>query len=166
MGNREGIPNKHHNGRTQDATAANKARYIKALAKGMQPALAAERCHLGYSTVYDWKNNDPEFAKAWIEAIELGLDKLEFETYSSSIPSDRQFILKARRREVFGTQYDEQQRINGNAPLQIPDQEHRQRLERLGLLIEMREGDYEEVDVDVSPRAGTEPPSGSDSSSG
>jgi hypothetical protein len=150
-----GSKHKHHTERTEDATVRNKARFIKALCKGMQPALAAQRCHLGYSTVYEWKADDPEFAKAWTEAVELGLDALEYDTYSSGLSSDRQFILKGRRKEIYGPQQDDQRVTNGNFLLQIAEQEHQRRLVRLGLAApDVIEGDYEEIDAAVPPAAG------------
>jgi hypothetical protein len=109
--------------------------------------------------VYEWRADDAEFAKAWKEACELGLDTLEYDVFSSGIPGNQQFILKARRNEVFGNHRtgDEQQQRASNFLSQITDEEHQRRLERYGLVQPlMIETDYEEDDVDVPTRAGND----------
>lgn len=162
MGRPKGSKNKTHAGHSEDATAANKANFLKALAKGMQAYLAAETVGISPSTAFGWKANDPEYAAKWQEAYELGIDRLEHETYSSGTSSDRQFILKGRRRNVYGTHLDEEQQRQSNAPLQIEDAEHQRRLERFGLVEPlMIETDYEASDVDVPTRAGNDSASSS-----
>ena len=92
-------------------TARNKARYLKALAKGMQPALAAARCHLRLlDSVRLEGGTTPSLPRRGRNAIELGLDQIEYDTYTSGLSSDRQFILKGRRKEVYGPQQDDTQR--------------------------------------------------------
>jgi hypothetical protein len=143
-------------GHSAQDTARNKVRFLKELADGYQPNLAAVRCGLAHSTVFAWKAEDAEFAEKWHVAHEVGLDKLERDVYMSGRrgnPSNGQFILKARRNDVFG-QHDERASTTNNFLLNITTQEHTQRLARLGLRSPpMIEGDYEEEDA-PSPTAG------------
>lgn len=162
MGRPKGSKNKTHAGHLPAATAVNKANFLKAMAQGMQPYLAAETAGIGSSTAFAWKADDPEFAAKWQEAYELGLDRLEHIAYDSGNPSNIQFLLKGRRKEVYGTQYDEQRAVNTNPVLQVTDEEHQRRLERLGLVAPlMIETDYEEDNVDVHSRAGNDSASSS-----
>jgi hypothetical protein len=80
--------------------ALNKRRFIAALAKGNAPAVAAQKVGVARSTTYNWRSEDEEFAAAWLDAVELSLDRLETRLYNSAMrgnSSDLQFILKWRR---------------------------------------------------------------------
>jgi len=63
-------------------------------------------------TAYGWKKEDQEFDAAWVDAVENALDALETQLYDSALAgnsSDTQFILKHRRREVYGNVDDRPQ---------------------------------------------------------
>lgn len=53
--------------------------FLDRLAEGDTIGVAADRCDLGYGTVYDWRKLDPAFAAAWDAAVEKGIDKFEQE---------------------------------------------------------------------------------------
>jgi hypothetical protein len=49
------------------------------LAKGYVPLVAAQNLGIARSTAFSWKREDPDFAAAWAEAVEAGVDLLEAE---------------------------------------------------------------------------------------
>jgi hypothetical protein len=154
--------------RNPAAHDAYKQRLLKALAKGKSPAWAAEEAGIGRSTAWLWRQNDPEFATAWDEAVAEGVDRLEDEAHRRAVEgynprpvyhkgkkvgeireySDSllALLLKSRRPEVYA---------RGDRPptqnvfLNMTLQEHNKRLERLGLPVPVIEGDYED-DVNAS----------------
>jgi hypothetical protein len=126
---------KKHVARTPVAVAKYKACFLKQLALGCSPGVAARNLKIARSTAYGWKKEDREFDAAWVDAVELALDRLEKQLYDSAMngnSSAAQFILKHRRREVYGNvdHRPQQSKFIWN----ITDQEHQERLERLGLL--------------------------------
>jgi hypothetical protein len=115
---------------------------------GRSPGVAARNVGIARSTAYGWKKEDQEFDAAWVDAVETALDGLETQLYDSALAgnsSDAQFILKHRRREVYGNVGDRPQQ--SDPILNITFQEHCKRLELLGLPIPQIEGDCEEEDA-------------------
>lgn len=53
--------------------------FLGALIETANVTTAAERADVGRATVYDHRKRDPDFAKAWDEAKEIGADALEDE---------------------------------------------------------------------------------------
>lgn len=53
--------------------------FLDMLAMGKSPAYACKSADLGYTTVQEWRREDPEFAAQWAEAVEQGVDLLEDE---------------------------------------------------------------------------------------
>lgn len=51
--------------------------FLTYLRKGHLPKIAAEAVGISRTTAFNWKREDPEFAKAWDEAIDEGTDLLE-----------------------------------------------------------------------------------------
>lgn len=77
------------------------------LAQGYSIATACKAENIGRQSYYDWRNDDPEFAKAADEAVEIGIDLLEDEANRRAkgpMGSDTLliFLLKSRRRSVYG----------------------------------------------------------------
>jgi hypothetical protein len=68
-----------------DKTAKKRAKLLAAFGDGLSVAVAAQRAGVGRSTAYDWRARDPEFAKAWDEAIETGTDVLEDEAVRRAV---------------------------------------------------------------------------------
>ena len=144
-------------------------RMLEALARGLSPRRAAEAAGLGRSTAFLWRQQDPEFAAKWNEAVAEGIDLLEDEARRRAVDgynerpifrdgvqvgeirtySDRLliFLLKRRRPEVFARPRDANP-PNGFGP-HAPRKSWAEVLaqfERLGLPAPKIEGDYEEND--------------------
>ena len=101
---------------------------LEALARGLSPRRAAEAAGLGRSTAFLWRQQDPEFAAKWNEAVAEGIDLLEDEARRRAVDgynerpifrdgvqvgeirtySDRLliFLLKRRRPEVYARPRD------------------------------------------------------------
>lgn len=62
--------------------------FLSALREGASVSAAAKKAGVGRSTVYEWRNADDDFARAWDDAYETGTDAIEDE---------------AKRRAVEGT---------------------------------------------------------------
>lgn len=96
--------------------------FLEQLAAGRVPAVACKNCDLGYTTVQEWRREDPVFAAQWSEAVEEGVDLLEAEARrraeeghdrpvfqggikvgTERVYSDAlmQTLLKGRRKQVF-----------------------------------------------------------------
>ena len=113
----------------------HKKRYLAALAKGRAPTVAARMAGLARSTVYKWRREDVEFAAAWADCVEQGLDLLEDRAYQRAMKNSDQllmFQLRARRPEVYGRSGDSRP-DHSNFILNVTLQEQLARLERLGL---------------------------------
>lgn len=54
-------------------------KFLHTLSRGLSVTAACEAAKIGRSTVYQWRDTDPEFAAAWVEALESGTDLLEDE---------------------------------------------------------------------------------------
>jgi hypothetical protein len=138
----------NHSSRKPEDVAKYKERFLKQLALGRWPGVAARNVKIARATAYGWKKEDQEFDAAWVDAVETALDALEKQLYDSGLAgnsSDAQFILKHRRREVFGNVKERPQQSNFFSNITL--QERLKRLERLGLPIPQIESDYEELDA-------------------
>lgn len=121
-----------------------KEKFLKALASGVTPTVAANAVGSCRSVVYRWRREDPKFAEEWVDAIEQGIDQVENSVYKNALKGisvDAHFILKSRRREIYGTGDQQKPAVVVNITLQ----DQLKRLERLGLPVPMIEGDYEDV---------------------
>lgn len=97
--------------------------FLKALRETRSASAAAERAGISRSKAYDHRQNDPDFAQAWADVDALITDDLEREAVRRAIDgvdepvfykgdqvgtvrrySDSllQFLLRGRRREVYG----------------------------------------------------------------
>jgi hypothetical protein len=124
----------------------HKKRYLAALAKGRAPTVAARMAGLARSTVYKWRREDVEFAAAWADCVEQGLDLLEDRAYQRAMKNSDQllmFQLRARRPEVYGRSGDSRPQPSSFI-LNVTLEEQLARLERLGLPVPVIEGDYED----------------------
>jgi hypothetical protein len=103
-------------------TDEKRVKFLARLAEGASVHAAATAAGIGRSTAYEWREAEPEFSKAWDDAVEAGTDALEDEAirrardgvdepifyqgekcglvrkYSDTLLI---FMLKARRREKF-----------------------------------------------------------------
>lgn len=90
--------------------AKQKEVFLKCLANGDSVRSAAGQCKVTRNTVYNWKAKDEEFAKAWEEALECGIERLEDAAYNRALEGSDTlmiFLLKAKRPKV----YSDKQRL-------------------------------------------------------
>jgi hypothetical protein len=133
------------------AMAANKKKFLAALAAGLAPGCAAKEIEINRSTAYNWKRDDEEFATRWDEAVQTSLDRLETVMYQVALTpegqKEREFQLRHRRPEVY---HNMQENLltattqSTNYYLTITLQEQIETLERLGLPVPVIESDREE----------------------
>jgi hypothetical protein len=144
--------------RKPEDVAKYKERFLKQLALGRSPGVAARNVKIARSTACGWKKQDQEFDAAWRDAVEAGVDRVETAVYKSAIAgnsSDAQFILKHRRREVYGNVNVDDRPQQSKFISNITLQEHRKRMERLGLPLPVIESDREE---DYAPTGNSDGP--------
>lgn len=60
-------------------TPEKRAAFLEALGKTASVTRACKVVRLGRTAIYDWRNADEDFAKAWDTAVERGTDALEDE---------------------------------------------------------------------------------------
>lgn len=110
------------------------------------PAIAAQKINVARATAFRWKKEDPQFAEAWEEAVEEGIDLLEQEIlrrardgvdrpvfqggemvglvreYSDSLAA---MMLQGRRRKVYGKNAEGEGDVNVNVRIHggLPDPE-------------------------------------------
>ena len=131
-------------------TTQNRKRFLAAIADSGNITAACEAARLSRAAMYAWRADDPSFAAEWDAALELGLDSLEDELmrrakdgtlrpvfqggelvghireYSDTLGI---FMLKSRRRHVYGDRQFIEQRISLEAKITaMSPEERRQRL--------------------------------------
>jgi hypothetical protein len=129
---------------------------LEALSSGLSPARAAKAAGVGRSTAYLWRQQDPEFARKWDEAVAVGIDLLEDEARRRAFEgSDKllMFLLERRRPEVWARSH------NANRPAGFARahdaggdrasvlKEALSRMKDLGSPVPLIKGDYEELDA-------------------
>src|SRR5689334_17864049 len=86
------------------------AKFLEVLAETARVTVAAEAIKVHRSTVYAWRKEDPEFAKAWDAAEALAVDVLEEAAIARALEggSDRLLImlLRAKRPERYREKVD------------------------------------------------------------
>jgi hypothetical protein len=126
-------------------TPAYKKLFLEKLAAGNMPTVAAKLAGISRSTVFGWKKEDQEFASAWDDAIEAGVDKVETALIKRAIKDDTPAalaFLRAYRPERYARKDGSESR--NNFILNITVAEHNKRLERLGLPVPVIESDLED----------------------
>lgn len=87
--------------RTDRARAA----FLRVFSETCNVSEACRAAKIGRSAAYQWRNDDPEFAKDWDEAEETAIDKLEKCAWDRATvdKSDRmlEILLKAHRSEKY-----------------------------------------------------------------
>lgn len=79
---------------------SQKRRFIDALTEQGTVYHAAQAAGVSRQTVYRWRDEDPEFADLWYEAIENAVDRVENTIYQRALAGDTIaaiFYLKAQR---------------------------------------------------------------------
>ena len=85
--------------------------FVKTLAKVPNVSLAAKAAGVSARTAYNHRDDDPEFAAQWLDALNKSVDKVEaiaFELASEGEPRLIEFILKSHRPAI----YRETQRLD------------------------------------------------------
>ena len=104
-------------------TRVKKRRFLAALAKVPSVSKAAEAVGAHRSTVYEWRDRDPQFAKAWDEAIEASVDNLVVAAFKRALKSSDsllQWLLKCHRPQVYNMSSGENVAADDKGPtLQI-----------------------------------------------
>lgn len=96
-----------------------KRRFLQGLREHGTVYHAARAADISRTTAYAWRQDDPEFAREWAEALEDNTEKLEASLYQRAFTSDVLgiFMAKARRPEVYRDNYkiDVNMNIAGDA---------------------------------------------------
>jgi hypothetical protein len=85
----------------------NRARklFLETLAKSCNVAESCRRANISRSAAYAWQLDDDDFAKAWADAVDEAVDKLEQKAWDRATDdgSDRmlEILLKAHRPEKY-----------------------------------------------------------------
>ena len=85
-------------------TAARKRNFLTARQLGVSISEAARLAQIPRTTLYRWRDHDPEFAQAWTESRDTLVDELEMDAYHRAREGDRHllmFLLKSYRPETF-----------------------------------------------------------------
>jgi hypothetical protein len=131
-------------------------RFLDALAHGLSPTSAARVAGIGRSTLYEDRRKNQQFAKAWEDAAQQGIDRLEDEAYRRAMAgSDAllMFLLRGRRPEVYARHTIDAPVSRVNVTNVLTFEEAMKQIEDLGLPPLMLEGDYEQVDVPSTGKA-------------
>src|SRR5437879_1558687 len=94
----------HVPSRARTRTGGWRAVFLRTLAKTPSVTFAAKAACVPRRTAYAHREQDPEFAEAWNDALDQSLDVLEHEVYQRAIEGDAQlamFLLKAHRPAVY-----------------------------------------------------------------
>ena len=67
--------------KVEERQDAQKGKFLTALAKSCNVSYACKAARVGRSTVYEWRDADLEFAKAWDEAEQTAVEGLEREAW-------------------------------------------------------------------------------------
>jgi hypothetical protein len=81
-----------------------RARFLELLAQGNSVAHCARACAIHRTTAYAARAADPDFARAWAEAEEEGVEALEEEARRRALDGSDgllMFLLKAKRPHVY-----------------------------------------------------------------
>src|SRR4051794_34673123 len=138
----------------RNITAEHRGKFLEALASGLSIAGAAAEAGVDRTTPYKWRDDDPEFAKAWTVAYDAGTDRLEDEALRrATVGTERPvfqtgqlvgktreysdllliFLLKGRRPEKFRD--NSKLELSGNVTLTaLIEQAAQKRLERAKVL--------------------------------
>src|SRR6266566_4003911 len=96
---------KSHGSRARTRLGRWHATFLKTLRKVPNITLACKAANVSRRTCYDHRELDPKFKEAWDAALDQSVDRVEttaFKLASEGEPRLIEFILKARRRSIYG----------------------------------------------------------------
>jgi hypothetical protein len=71
--------------RRPETKAEHMQMFLAALELAPTPTLAAQMAYVARSTVYGWRDEDPEFARKWDEAQKVGVERVERSLFERAI---------------------------------------------------------------------------------
>ena len=86
-----------------------KRKFLEILASSCNVALACAGAHIGRTTAYRHRQAFPDFAEAWDDAIDEGVDRLAEEARKRALAGSDvllMFLLKAHRPEMYRENFD------------------------------------------------------------
>lgn len=96
--------------------------FLGALRDGLSINAACKASGVARRTAYDWREADPEFRKAWDDAVETGTDELEDVAIARAKDSSDTlliFLLKARRPDKYKDRVAKELSGPGGGPVQV-----------------------------------------------
>lgn len=88
---------------------ARQARYLRSMARNLDPTKACKYAGVDRATVYRWREVDPEFVERLQLLYEFSTDNVEGAVYRRAMKmstGDARLWLQARRRDVYGDRLD------------------------------------------------------------
>ena len=115
--------------------AEAKAKFLVALAKtNSSVTMACEAGGIRRATIYAWRQQDEDFAKAWDSALEEGTDRLEEEAARRALNGSDVlliFLLKARRKEKYADLHRQWHSGPGDEAIKVEVEDSRPTIEAL-----------------------------------
>ena len=105
-----------------EASKRKREAFLMGLSLGDSVKSSCERAKVTRKTVYQWRKQDEEFAEAWDEALEAGIEQLEDAAYRRALDgSDTlvMFLLKAKRPKVYSDKHRLEHTGADGAPISI-----------------------------------------------
>jgi hypothetical protein len=97
--------------RTRTRRQKWQARFLAALAKVPSVSHAAKAAGVHRSTCYEWRDTDPQFAKAWEQSLETAVDSLVVAAFQRALRSSDTlltFLLRCHRPATYNISHGEQ----------------------------------------------------------
>lgn len=119
-----------------------RATFLQVLSDTCNVSEAARAAGIGRASAYDWRGKDPDFAKAWDEAEQEAVDKLEKVAWDRATAgvSDRmlELLLKAHRPERFKDRVLNEHTGKGGGPIEYRNLDEEEIDARIAALAEPR----------------------------
>lgn len=122
-------------------TSRKKRAFLDALVGKFSVYHASKASGVGRSTVYKWREADPEFAQAWDDCQEDAVDALEQSLYERAKEKDTIaaiFLLKGARPEKYKDRVASELTGKNGGPIEhnaiVPQEEVNRRLAEMGML--------------------------------
>ena len=165
---RSGVPSRPVEGKKVPSVVEP---FLAELAHGASVTAAAEYAGVSRAMVFRWRRDDPEFARRWDEAVQMGVDRLEDEAHrravdgvvrpvyqgGAKVGEVREYsdtlllaILRGKRPEVYARP---ETSTNVNVEVRVTREQALERLRQLGLPVPFIETEFER---DGEPNAGTD----------